>query len=169
MQVTEFLHPRAEEIVSMLPAKMGARWAANPRADGAGRPPVQPRTADAHRSPAVVLGAVCYWWDSRAGGGGHCATQEMAHIDAWLKRVTEVGGRDYDLAVEILRCQRLIKGYSDTHARGQSKYSRVMEGIDLIDGRDDAADWARRLREAALLDEDGKALDGALATIRSFV
>jgi indolepyruvate ferredoxin oxidoreductase beta subunit len=38
-----------------------------------------------------------------------------------------------------------------------------------VAGREDAADWARRLREAALKDEDGKALDGALATIRSFV
>jgi indolepyruvate ferredoxin oxidoreductase beta subunit len=38
----------------------------------------------------------------------------------------------------------------------------------MIAARDDAPDWARRLREAALKDEDGKALDGALATIRSF-
>ena len=28
--------------------------------------------------------------------------------------------------------------------------------------------WVRRLREAALKDEEGKALDGAMATIRSF-
>jgi indolepyruvate ferredoxin oxidoreductase beta subunit len=43
-----------------------------------------------------------------------------------------------------------------------------MEGIALVAGRQDAADWARRLREAALQDEEGSALDGALATIRSF-
>ena len=43
-----------------------------------------------------------------------------------------------------------------------------MAGIDLVEGREDAADWARRLREAALQDAEGKALDGALATIRSF-
>ena len=34
--------------------------------------------------------------------------------------------------------------------------------------RPDAADWTRRLREAALQDEEGKALDGAIQTIRSF-
>jgi indolepyruvate ferredoxin oxidoreductase beta subunit len=39
----------------------------------------------------------------------------------------------------------------------------------LLRGRPDAADWIRRLREAALIDEEGKALDGALATIRSFI
>jgi indolepyruvate ferredoxin oxidoreductase beta subunit len=31
VHVTEFLHPRAEEIVSLLPAGMGARWSADPR------------------------------------------------------------------------------------------------------------------------------------------
>jgi indolepyruvate ferredoxin oxidoreductase beta subunit len=67
-----------------------------------------------------------------------------------------------------MRWRRLIKGYSDTHARGLSKYDRVIEGIALVAGRPDAADWARRLREAALKDEEGKALDGAIATIRSF-
>ncbi len=75
----------------------------------------------------------------------------------------------YDLAVEVLRCRRLIKGYSDTHARGQSKFDRVLAGIAQVGGREDAADWARRLREAALKDEEGKALDGALQTIRSFL
>ena len=34
-------------------------------------------------------------------------------------------------------------------------------------GRDDAADWIRRLREAALKDEKGDMLDGALKTVAS--
>ena len=168
MHVTEFLHPRAEEIVSMLPAKMGARWAANPR-----RMALIDRLFNRGRRmrtdslPAFLalyfLGGLKGW---RKKTLRHA--EEMAHIEAWLGRAMEEAGRNYDLAVEILCCQRLIKGYSDTHARGQSKYARVMEGIDLLAGRDDAAEWARRLREAALLDENGKALDGALQTVRSF-
>jgi len=67
----------------------------------------------------------------------------------------------------VLKCRRLIKGYSDTHERGLSKYRRVMDGIPMIRHREDAADWLRRLREAALLDEEGKALDGALKTIET--
>ena len=77
-------------------------------------------------------------------------------------------GRNYDLGVELVRCRRLIKGYSDTHARGLSKFDRVVEASLSIAHRPDAADWCRRLREAALKDEEGKALDGAIATIRSF-
>ena len=168
MHVTEFLHPRAEEIVSMLPAKMGARWAANPK-----RMALIDRLFNKGRRmrtdslPAFLslyfLGGLKGW---RKRTLRHA--QEMAHIEAWLGRALDEAARDYDLAVEILRCQRLIKGYSDTHARGQSKYARVMEGIDLLAGRDDAAEWARRLRETALLDENGKALDGALKTVVSF-
>ena len=94
--------------------------------------------------------------------------QEVAHLEAWLAAVRGYLAQDYDLAVEVLRCRRLIKGYSDTHARGLSKFDLVMRGAALVAGRADAADWVRRLREAALLDEEGKALAGALRTIESF-
>ena len=73
--------------------------------------------------------------------------------------------QDYALAVEILNCRRLIKGYSDTHLRAQSKFDRVLSALDLVKGRTDAADWIRRLREMALKDEKGDMLDGALKTV----
>ena len=47
-------------------------------------------------------------------------------------------------------------------------HPRVMEALDMLKGRDDAADWMRRLRTAALDDVKGEKLDGALATVRSF-
>jgi indolepyruvate ferredoxin oxidoreductase beta subunit len=93
---------------------------------------------------------------------------ETMHREAWLARATAALAQDYALGVEVIRCRRLVKGYSDTHARGLSKFDRVLAGIDLVAGREDAADWARRLREAALKDEEGKALDGAIRTIESF-
>jgi len=93
---------------------------------------------------------------------------ETAHIGAWYEMALARAHADYGLAVEILKCRRLIKGYSDTHARGLSKYDRVVSAIAMLEGRDDAADWLRRLREAALKDEKGEMLDGALATIASF-
>src|SRR5579884_3430416 len=94
---------------------------------------------------------------------------EMAHRDAWLARVREAAPKNYDLAVELIACRRLVKGYSDTHSRGRSKFDRVMAAAKRLEGRDDAAAWVRRLREAALRDEDGAALDGALKTIESFL
>ncbi len=169
MRLTEFLHPRAEEIVSLFPTRFGRRiaessaWMARlDRWFNRGR---RIRT-DGIRGFLVLyaLAGLRRW---RRKTLRH--SEEQAHLDRWLETVLSTASRDYSLAVELIRCRRLIKGYSDTHTRGLSKFDRVLEGAQLVDGRDDAADWTRRLREAALADEDGDALDGALKTIRSFV
>ena len=93
---------------------------------------------------------------------------ETAHLNRLIDTAMTHARANYALGVEIFTCQRLIKGYSDTHARGHSKFDRVLRALPPIAGRDDAADWLRRLREAALQDEKGAALDGALRTIESF-
>jgi indolepyruvate ferredoxin oxidoreductase beta subunit len=91
--------------------------------------------------------------------------REMVHLDRWLALAATQAKMNYDLAVEIIAARRLIKGYSDTHARGESKFDRVISAVPLLSGRSDGADWLRRLRDAALMDEAGIALDGALKTI----
>lgn len=169
VQLTEFLHPRAEEIVSLFPARMGANWAANPRRmaliDRLFNRGRRMRTDRLLPFLALYLVAGLKGWRRRTLRHAN----EMAHMEAWLSRALALAGKDYQLGVEVMRARRLIKGYSDTHARGLSKFDKVLDGIALVEGREDAADWARRLREAALKDEEGKALEGALATIRSFV
>ncbi len=169
LHLTEFMHPRAREIVGMLPAKLGARLEADPkwmaRLDrwfNKGR-----RLRTDSLGAFVMLYVLGGMKRRRLGSLRHA--QEVAHQEAWLARATGYLESNYDLAVEVIRCRRLVKGYSDTHARGLSKFDRVIEGIALVSDRPDAAAWARRLREAALQDEQGKALDGALATVRSFV
>jgi len=68
----------------------------------------------------------------------------------------------------LIRCRRLVKGYSDTHMRSLSKFGKVIEAAELLDGRPDAAQWVARMRDAALQDEQGKALEGAIKTVESF-
>ncbi|MGV8985540.1 MAG: indolepyruvate oxidoreductase subunit beta family protein [Cypionkella sp.] len=168
LHLTEFMHPRAEEIAGMLPAALGAKVQASPvwmarleRWFSKGR---RLRTDGLFAYGALhVLGGMKFW---RRRTLRHA--QEVGHLEAWLATALGYLPR-YDLAVEVVRCRRLVKGYSDTHARGLSKFDRVLEAAALVAGREDAADWVRRLREAALKDEEGKALDGAIATIRSFV
>ena len=94
-------------------------------------------------------------------------TREMTHLDKWLALAAAYVAQNYDLAVEIISARRLIKGYSDTHARGESKFDRVIGAVPLLAARSDGADWMRRLRDAALMDENGIALDGALKTVAS--
>ena len=91
--------------------------------------------------------------------------REKAHLERWLALASAQVGGNYDLAVEIINARRLIKGYSDTRARGESKFDRVIGAVPLLSARTDGADWMRRLRDAALMDEQGIALDGALKTI----
>lgn len=168
LQLTEFFHPRAEEIVGLFPAKLGARLEADPkwmaRLDRWFNKGRRLRT-DSLRAFLTLhlIGGLRGW---RLRTLRHA--QEQAHLARWLDSALSHIAGNYDLAVELVRCRRLIKGYSDTHARGQSKFDRVLAATASVAGRADAADWCRRLREAALKDEEGKALDGAIETIRSF-
>ena len=168
LQLTEFFHPRAEEIAGLLPNAWGARVQRNPtsmaRLDRWFNKGRRLRTDSLPAYLILYLVGGLRWYRPRT----RRHAEEVAHLDAWLATAMSYLPQTYDLAVEVIRCRRLIKGYSDTHARGLSKYDRVLEGIARIADRPDAADWARRLREAALKDEEGRALDGALQTIASF-
>jgi indolepyruvate ferredoxin oxidoreductase beta subunit len=168
LQLTEFLHPRAEEIVGMLPAKMGARIEANERwMSRLDRWFSRGRRIRSLRIGGFLslylLGGLRFY---RLRTLRH--KYERDHLNHWLETCRNAVVSDYDYACELLRCRRLIKGYSDTHQRGQSKFDKVMMGAKLVKGRNDAAKWVVRLRDAALQDEKGTALDGAIETIRSF-
>jgi len=166
LQLTEYFHPRAEEIAGLLPVRMGVRTQANlarmARLDkwfGKGR---RLRT-DSLRAFVMlhVLGGMKGY---RLRTYRH--QLEVAHLEDWLKACA--APQDYALQIELFKNRRLIKGYSDTHARGLSKFDRVMEMAGLLQTRTDGAEWMARLREAALQDPEGKALDGAIKTVRSF-
>lgn len=169
LQLTEYTHPRAVEVVSLFPAALGRWTEARPRLmawiDRRVNKGRRLRSDSLrHFLQLYILGGLKGW---RLRSLRHAT--EVEHLEHWLKTALERAPQDYDHAVEILRLRRLVKGYSDTHARGLSKFGRAMEGAALVTGRTDAADWTRRLREAALQDEEGKALEGAIQTIRSFV
>jgi len=167
MHVTEFMHPRIEEVCGTLPAGLGRAIERRPKLA---------RTLDRviNRGRRVRTDGV-FWFVALYVLAGMRRWRrsllrhevEEAHVADWLGTVRRVAAADYDLAVEVIRCRRLIKGYSDTRARADSKYGRVLSALPLLEARPDGADWLRRLREAALMDEDGKELDGALKTVAS--
>lgn len=167
LATTEFMHPRMAEVCGTLPAVLGAAIERRPRLFNAldaivnrGR---RVRTTSIRWFVPLYIVAGMRKHRRRTLRHG----REMAHMAAWLDRALHHAPRDYTLSLELLKCRRLVKGYSDTHARGASKFDRVMAGAELVAGRADAADWVRRLRQAALIDEEGKALDGALKTIET--
>ncbi len=168
VQVTEYFHPGAAEAISIMPRRLGL-WVEGRAGLVRGLDRIVnrgQRLRTDRLATFLALYAIAGLRRWRRGLLRH--DREMAHIDGWLDVALGRLPSDYRHAVETLKVRRLIKGYSDTHARGLSKFQRVMAGAELVTGRDDAADWTARLVAAALADPKGAALDGALQTIRSF-
>lgn len=161
--VTEYLHPRFEELCDTLPRALGERLA---RSRLAVRLFALPFRRGRHVHTSKLLGfcglfllARCRRWRR----GTRRFAREQQHIEAWLGRIVRAGS--YDLGLEIAECRRLIKGYGDTHERGLRKYALVMAALDAPAGADVLVERARRLRTAALADEDGTALRQALEAL----
>ena len=168
MKLTEFMHPRAEEVVGMMPSRLGRRLSASEKSMRLiDRMVNKGRRLRTDRllpfAQLYILGGLRKY---RRGTLRHAIEKE--HMERWLEQALSYRKVDYALGVEALRNRRLVKGYSDTHARGLSKFDRVMDGVALLAGREDAAHWCKLLREAALADEKGDQLEGALKTVRSF-
>ncbi|MCI5038453.1 MAG: indolepyruvate oxidoreductase subunit beta family protein [Donghicola eburneus] len=168
VHVTEYFHPRSEELTSLLPVGVG-RWAEN---SGAMQRLLGALAGNGKRIRTDRLGGFLMLW---AASGLRPMRRrllrhqtEAAHLARLMNTALEAAKSDYALGVEVFGCQRLIKGYSDTHVRGHSKFDKVLSALGQLAGRDDAADWLRRLRASALQDEKGEALEGALQTINSF-
>ncbi len=159
---TEYMHPRLEEVAGTMPAPLGRFLEAHPTWFGwAFRKGRRVRSGTIHWF--LMLYVLSALKPIRRTSLRH--KREMAHLEKWLALAAAHVSDNYDVAVEIIAARRLIKGYSDTHARGESKFDRVIGAVPLLVVRADGADRMRRLRDAALLDESGIALDGALKTI----
>ncbi len=166
VHVTEYLHPRGEEVISIMPARLGAWFEAKE-----GRAKLIDRLVNkGRRIRTDRIGGFAALWLAAALRPWRRSLLRHRTEAAHLKRLISAAlAAPDDAAVEILGCQRLVKGYSDTHARGLAKFDLAMEGVALVAARDDAADWIRRLREAALAGEGTEGIEGALETVRSFV
>lgn len=154
----EYFHPRLEEAMGLLPRRLADWLDASPRLKtwaaarlDRGRR-IRSHTLRGHLQLRLVAG-LRRW---RRGSRRHA--QEQAHIDTWLAETADMLPRERALAIELLRCRRLIKGYSDTHARGSSRFDRVLGAARELRGRPDASAMLRSLREAALRDAQGRAL-----------
>lgn len=154
----EFFHPRLAEVLGLLPVGLARRIQASPGLSGW----LAPRLDKGRRIRAFSLrghlqlrlvAGLRRW---RRGSLRHA--EEMQHLQSWLDLALDIAPKDPALAAEVLRCRRLVKGYSDTHARGSSRFDRLMQGARLLLGREGAAAALASLREAALRDAEGKAL-----------
>jgi indolepyruvate ferredoxin oxidoreductase beta subunit len=163
----EFMHPRLEEICDILPRPIGARILASPRLAAwlqrffaAGR---------MHLTYSLrgflQLATLAALRPLRRGTLRFAV--EHARIRDWLARIAAAAPHSPELALEIARCQRLIKGYGDTHARGWRSFSRIMDFVADAPVNGQTAATVARLHAAALADEAGAALERELAVCRA--
>ena len=88
---------------------------------------------------------------------------EQERIDLWLAKINKLAAINYDLACEIAECANVIKGYGDTHRNGWRNFTEIMNAVDRISNKSDAAVTIKQLRNAALSDEDGNKLRALLS------
>jgi indolepyruvate ferredoxin oxidoreductase, beta subunit len=162
LAINEFMHPRIEEICETLPAAIG-RWLAKPH--------VIHRLVKRHTASGRVVktsslrGYLLLYAVARLRGMRRRTLRyelENARIEAWLQQIVESAQHNPALALEVAQCQRLVKGYSDTHARGLANYQTLMAAVARAGARLAPA-TLRELRDAALADEHGHKLRAALA------
>ncbi|MEM5275434.1 indolepyruvate oxidoreductase subunit beta family protein [Cupriavidus taiwanensis] len=161
LAINEFMHPRVEEICETLPAGLG-RWLMKPHF--VHRLVRRFTTAGRVVTTSSLRGYLMLWTVARLRAIRRCTLRyalETERIENWLAQVLAAARLNPALALEVVQCQRLVKGYSDTHVRGLTNYQTLMSAV-VRAGARLAPATLRELREAALADEHGKKLKEAL-------
>ncbi len=161
--VTEYMHPRIEEVCEALPARLGRHVLGSPRLRrllaplfGTGRH-VETTGLRWFMLLYLLAGA------RRFRRGTLRYYEEQARITRWLALVAATAATDPAAARELAECPRLIKGYSDTFARGLASFERIIAWFTANSGRTDAASTVHRLRETALADDKPAAFERELS------
>ena len=162
--MVEFLHPRVEEFCGVMPAALGKfvlnsaffsrilRLFAKPR---------NIKTNSIHGFLAFYLLAKM----RRFRRSSLIYHIEQTHIEQWLAAIHKAVKTDYSLALELAKCGRLIKGYGNTRERGTGNLQTILAVLDTRSTL--TSTTIATLREAALADDAGVALNKALAAVDS--
>ncbi|MBA3895945.1 MAG: indolepyruvate oxidoreductase subunit beta family protein [Sphingomonadaceae bacterium] len=156
MRVTEYMHPRLQEVCETLPA-------------GIGRAIYERRGLRLRLEPLFARGrhvevtSLRWFLTLRIVAGlRHMRRrtlryhEERVRIEGWLALVREVAPADPPLAIEIVRAQRLIKGYGETFERSLANFNRVIAASRVVTGQTGSAAHIRALSKSILADVIGR-------------
>jgi indolepyruvate ferredoxin oxidoreductase beta subunit len=166
IRIVEFFKPGIEELSALLPPWAGRRlyrWAER-------RDLLRRLHVSMHINSASVSGFARLWLLARLRRWrphSYRWAEEQARIEQWLDAVCAAAAIADDFAIEVALCPRILKGYSDTQRRGLQNHRAILEQVILpaIAMRRNAATGLRRVREAALADPEGDALQAALGAV----
>ena len=148
LEIAEFFHPRVQEIADTLPAGLG-RWLLN---SGWPRRFLEKRTKKGVvLKTSTIRGFLMLYFVASLKSTRPRSLRfqaEQAFLNGWLKTILDVAKTNYKLAAEIAMTRTLVKGYSDTHARGLSNYQTIAGVLDR-EGRNLSPAVLGELRTAA--------------------
>ena len=165
VRIVDFLKPGLDELCSILPPWLGEAILNAARKRG-----LEDRfNVGLHIHSTHVFGflllrllAGLRWWRPHSWR----YRQEQALIERWLRAIAGAAVLDTKLALEIVECAQLVKGYGDTHKRGAHNFELIARNyfdIDLTRTDTGALTQAiRKARTAALADPEGEALQTAI-------
>lgn len=158
LRVTEYMHPRLQEVCETLPASLGRALLSRPRL----RAWLEPLFRKGRHVETtslrwyVTLRVVAAMRRMRRSTLRY--QEEQARIEAWLDLVDATAKRDVDAAIEVAKLPQLIKGYSDTFERGLGNFLRLIDEVEPALRTSGGAARIAALRSAALADDKGNAL-----------
>ncbi len=161
LKIEEFFHPRVEELADIMPASLG-RWLLSSKV--ALRVKMGGRVVKTSSIPGFlqlfVFAGLRRW---RRRSLRFCVEQKR--MLSWLENIKAVATSDYELAISLTGSQRLIKGYGDTHHRGNANYEAVLGALPLVRMKEAPSATMKNLIHAALADESGYTLKRALQVL----
>ena len=161
--INEFLHPRVEEIADTLPAGLGRWLLTTPWA----RALVEPFTRKGRvvQTSSIRGYLLLYGIAAMRPLRPKSLRYEVEHarITQWLDRIVQLGSTAPELALEVARAQRLVKGYGETHARGWGNFEKIMGKLPQLQAMPNGPAQLKALTQAALADDSGQALSSVLA------
>ena len=170
VEITEFLKPGPEEILSILPEKLARAllgFVARRGWSGAAFP-MKVRTTGAFGFLRLRALAALKFLRPRSLR----AAEERAWIDRWLSLVARALDKDPRAAREIVETAGLVKGYGESWKNGHASWARI--ATEVVEPMLAAptppvhfADAVLQARIAALADPEGKRLGEVIASLRA--
>jgi indolepyruvate ferredoxin oxidoreductase beta subunit len=169
LEISEFFHPRTEEIADTLPAAFGSWLLRTPWARRV--TDRLTRSGKIVRSTSIsgylLLRVIAALKPLRRRSLRFHMEQES--LGQWLDAVRELANRDYELAIEFAKSRSLVKGYGETLVRGRAKFQALAAILPRLAGQRNSSATFSGLCRAALADEDGTALNDAIQGLEEMV
>ena len=164
VDITEYMKPGPEEVLGLLPPRLGRWTLARVRHDRSW--PLKVRTTRFSGFLRLRLLAGLKFWRPRTLR----FAEEEAWIERWLGLVERTLAVDPAAAREVIATAALVRGYADTYKRGLANWTRIMEavvepGLSGSLPRARFSDAVLQARLAAVKDPEGEALAKTIAAI----